>query len=78
MIAIMVLLAFMFGTAVGLNAHYGHQWKMALIKGVIVTISTACVELLIFSLVWFWNVSQGKNEKPPERKVQRLEVSTDR
>ncbi|MGZ4814737.1 MAG: DUF4184 family protein, partial [Terriglobales bacterium] len=60
-IAIMVLLACMVGTAVGLNSHFGHQWKMSLIKGVIVTMSTAGAELLLFSLVWLWNTLHGKN-----------------
>ena len=70
-IAIMVLLAFMVGAAAGYRIHYGHQWKMSLIEGTIVTISTLSAEVLAFSLVWLWQGSPS--EEPVEREVQPLQ-----
>ena len=77
-ITIVVLLACMTGAAAGLKVHFGHQWKMSMIKGVIAAISTTCAELLVFSFVWLWYGKQGNDGQPPDERVQRLEVTRER
>ncbi len=79
-IGVMALLAILTGAAVGLSAYssFHHQWKTSLIKGVVGTLSAACAEMILFSLVWQWNRKTGRNEKPPDHRVQRLEVTTPR
>ena len=77
-LGIIAVIAALVGTAAGLAHLHGHQWKLALIKGVIALVSTAGIEILLFSVAWQMTHRAGKSEKPLDREAERLKVTSER